>query len=354
MWVRPRAIPARSAAISSSLRRASAICQVPCATIGTSSCSGPNRRRPMRYIGSMAIESVNPATGERLRAFEPHGPAAVEERLASAGAAFLSWSRLPIAERAQVLRRAGEILESEKRAFGSIMTAEMGKLIGAGVQEAEKCASACRYYADHAETFLRPDVEANGLDAVFYQPLGVVLAVMPWNFPFWQVIRFAAPALAAGNVGLLKHASNVPQCALALEDLFARAGAPAGVFQTLLVGSERVGALIADERVAAVTVTGSEGAGREIASTAGRHIKKSVLELGGSDAFIVLASADLPRAVATAVKARIVNNGQSCIAAKRFIVADAVYETFVRDFTTAMAALRVGDPTAPDTALGPL
>jgi succinate-semialdehyde dehydrogenase/glutarate-semialdehyde dehydrogenase len=302
----------------------------------------------------MAIESVNPATGERLRAFQPHTPAEVESKLAAAATAFKSWSRRPIAERAEVLRRAGDILETEQRAFGAVMTAEMGKLIGAAAQEAEKCAAACRYYADHAERFLRPEVEANGLDAVLFQPLGAVLAVMPWNFPFWQVIRFAAPALAAGNVGLLKHASNVPQCALALEDLFARAGAPAGVFQTLLIGSERVAAIIGDDRVAAVTVTGSEGAGREIASTAGKHLKKSVLELGGSDAFIVLASADLPRAVATAVKARVVNNGQSCIAAKRFIVADAVYDRFVRDFSSAMAALRIGDPAAPDTQLGPL
>jgi len=302
----------------------------------------------------MAIESVNPATGERLRVFQAHTPAEVEKRLAAAAAAFKSWSRRPIAERAEVLRRAGEILEKEQRTFGAVMTAEMGKLHGAAAQEAQKCAAGCRYYADHAERFLRPEVEANGLDAVFFQPLGAVLAVMPWNFPFWQVIRFAAPALAAGNVGLLKHSSNVPQCALVLEDLFARAGAPAGVFQTLLIGSERVAAIIADDRVAAVTVTGSEAAGRDIAQAAGKHIKKSVLELGGSDAFIVLATADLPRAVATAVKARIVNNGQSCIAAKRFIVADAVYDRFVRDFSSAMAALRIGDPAAPDTELGPL
>ncbi len=308
----------------------------------------------MRYIGSMAIESVNPATGERLRVFEPDAPAAVEAKLAAAATAFKSWSRRPITERATVLRRAGDILQAEARAFGAVMTAEMGKLIGAAAAEAEKCAGACRYYADHAEKFLQPEVEANGHDAVFFQPLGAVLAVMPWNFPFWQVIRFAAPALAAGNVGLLKHASNVPQCALALQDLFVRAGAPAGVFQTLMIGSERVAAVIGDDRVAAVTVTGSEGAGRDIASAAGKHIKNSVLELGGSDAFIVLASADLPRAVATAVKARVVNNGQSCIAAKRFIVADAVYDRFVRDFSAAMAALRIGDPAQPDTELGPL
>jgi len=308
----------------------------------------------MRYIGSMAIESVNPATGERLRVFEPDAPAAVEAKLAAAATAFKTWSRRPVAERANVLRRAGDILQAEARAFGAVMTAEMGKLIGAAAAEAEKCAGACRYYADHAERFLQPEVEANGHDAVFFQPLGAVLAVMPWNFPFWQVIRFAAPALAAGNVGLLKHASNVPQCALALQDLFVRAGAPAGAFQTLMIGSDRVAAVIGDDRVAAVTVTGSEGAGRDIAATAGQHVKKSVLELGGSDAFIVLASADLPRAVATAVKARVVNNGQSCIAAKRFIVADAIYDRFVRDFSAAMAALRIGDPAQPDTELGPL
>jgi succinate-semialdehyde dehydrogenase/glutarate-semialdehyde dehydrogenase len=302
----------------------------------------------------MAIESVNPATGERLRAFEPDAPAAVEDKLAAAAAAFRDWRRRPVTERAGVLRRAGDILEAEKQAFAALMTAEMGKLTRAAVQEAEKCAGGCRFYADHAEAFLRPEADANGRDAVLFQPLGAVLAVMPWNFPFWQVIRFAAPALAAGNVGLLKHASNVPQCALALADLFARAGAPAGVFQTLLIGSDRVPAIIADERIAAVTVTGSEGAGRDIAATAGRHVKKTVLELGGSDPFIVLPSADLPRAVATAVKARIVNSGQSCIAAKRFIVADAVYERFARDFAAAMAALRVGDPAAPDTELGPL
>jgi succinate-semialdehyde dehydrogenase/glutarate-semialdehyde dehydrogenase len=305
----------------------------------------------------MAIESVNPATGERSRAFDAQTPAAVEAKLAGAAAAFKTWSRRPVAERAAVLRRAGQILEAEKRTFAALMTAEMGKLIGAAEQEAEKCASACRYYADHAEEFLRPEVvndAPGGRDAVLFQPIGAVLAVMPWNFPFWQVIRFAAPALAAGNVGLLKHASNVPQCALALEDLFTRAGAPAGVFQTLLVGSDRVAAVIGDDRVAAVTVTGSEGAGRDIAMTAGKHLKKSVLELGGSDAFIVLPSADLLRAVATAVKARIVNNGQSCIAAKRFIVADAVYDDFVRDFAAAMAALRIGDPARPDTELGPL
>src|SRR5580693_2915213 len=279
----------------------------------------------------MAIETVNPATGERLGSFEPESPAALEQKLARAAAAFAAWSHRPVAERTAVVRRAAEILEAERGAFGRLMTLEMGKPIVAAEQEADKCATACRYYADHGEDFLRAELVAEsgaGRDAIAFEPLGPVLAVMPWNFPFWQVIRFAAPALVAGNVGLLKHASNVPRCALALEDLFQRAGAPAGVFQTLLIGSDRALALIADERVAAVTVTGSEAAGRSIAAAAGAYLKKSVLELGGSDPFLVLASADLEPAVATAVKARTVNSGQSCIAAKRFIVADAIYDRF--------------------------
>jgi succinate-semialdehyde dehydrogenase/glutarate-semialdehyde dehydrogenase len=303
----------------------------------------------------MAIESVNPATGERLRTFEPEGAAATEAKLGRAATAFRSWSRRPLAERATVVARAGEILQAERQAFGGLMTLEMGKLAGAAADEAAKCAAACRYYAEHAREFLRPEeVESAPGDAIHFDPLGPVLAVMPWNFPFWQVIRFAAPALVAGNVGLLKHASNVPQCALALEDLFRRAGAPEGVFQTLLVGSDRVQALIADARVAAVTVTGSEAAGRSIGAAAGQHLKKSVLELGGSDPFLVLASADVERAVATAVKARNVNSGQSCIAAKRFIIAEEVYDRFAPAFAAAMGALKVGDPGDPSTEVGPL
>jgi succinate-semialdehyde dehydrogenase / glutarate-semialdehyde dehydrogenase len=305
----------------------------------------------------MAIETINPATGERLRTFQPDGPAVIEEKLARAAKAFGGWSRRTVSERSAVVRRAGEILESERAAFGQLMTLEMGKLIGAAEQEADKCASGCQYYADQGEDFLRPEIvteSAEGRGVIAFEPLGVVLAVMPWNFPFWQVIRFAAPALVAGNVGLLKHASNVPQCALAIEDLFRRAGAPAGVFQTLLVGSDRVNGLIADDRVAAVTVTGSEAAGRSIGAAAGAALKKSVLELGGSDPFLVLASADLDRAIAAAVKARIVNNGQSCIAAKRFIVADAIYDRFAERFVAAMSALRVGDPLDRETEVGPL
>jgi succinate-semialdehyde dehydrogenase/glutarate-semialdehyde dehydrogenase len=305
----------------------------------------------------MAIESVNPATGQRGMVFQALGDAELEEKLARAAAAFAGWRRRPVAERARVLVRAAEILDHEASELGDLMTREMGKLVGAARQEAQKCAQGCRYYAENVEAFLRPEVvpvSAASRDEVHFQPLGALLAVMPWNFPFWQVVRFAAPALAAGNVGLLKHASNVPGCALALEDIFRRAGAPPGVFQALLVGADRVPGLIADARVAAVTVTGSEETGRRVAAVAGQHLKKTVLELGGSDPFIVLSSADLDRAVATAVKARIVNNGQSCIAAKRFIVVDAVYDRFAGAFVTAMKALRVGDPMRPDVELGPL
>jgi succinate-semialdehyde dehydrogenase / glutarate-semialdehyde dehydrogenase len=305
----------------------------------------------------MGMKSVNPATGEQLRTFEPESAPAVEGKLARAATAFRTWSRRPLSERAAIVARAGHILDGERQAFGRLMTLEMGKLVGAAADEAAKCATACRYYAERGAEFMRPEIvtaSAEERDEICFEPLGVVLAVMPWNFPFWQVIRFAAPALVAGNVGLLKHASNVPQCALALEELFRRAGAPEGVFQALLIGSEPVAALIADDRIAAVTVTGSEAAGRAIGAAAGAHLKKSVLELGGSDPFLVLPSADLDRAVATAVKARMVNTGQSCIAAKRFLVADAVYDRFATAFTAAVAALVVGDPLDPRTQIGPL
>jgi succinate-semialdehyde dehydrogenase/glutarate-semialdehyde dehydrogenase len=306
----------------------------------------------------MPIATVNPTTGQEVRVFDEDGPDVIERKVAAASAAWERWRRAPVGTRAAVVARAGELLEDGKQAFGQLMTLEMGKLIGAGQDEATKCATACRYYAAHAEEFLKPEVIATssgGRDEIRLQPLGPVLAVMPWNFPFWQVIRFAAPALVAGNVGLLKHASNVPQCALALEDLFHQAGAPDGVFQTLLVGSGPIEKLLADDRIAAVTVTGSEGAGRAIAAAAGKNLKKSVLELGGSDPFLVLASADLDRAIATAVKARMVaNTGQSCIAAKRFIVADPVYDRFAEGFTRAMRGLVVGDPADPRTQVGPL
>jgi succinate-semialdehyde dehydrogenase/glutarate-semialdehyde dehydrogenase len=305
----------------------------------------------------MAIESINPATGRRGPTFEALTEGELEVKLEKAAAAFSAWSRLPLSSRAGVVAHAGEILKREAVPLGRLAAEEMGKLAEAGRQEAEKCAAGCRYYAEHAETFLRPETitEADGATGeVRFDPLGAVLAVMPWNFPFWQVIRFAAPAMVAGNVVLLKHASSVPRCALAIEDVFRRAGAPEGVFQTLLVGADEVPELIADPRVAAVTVTGGEEAGRRIAAAAGENLKKTVLELGGSDPFVVLADADLPRAIATAVKARVVNNGQSCIAAKRFIVVEGAYEEFTAGFVAAMAGLRVGDPMDPATQVGPL
>lgn len=304
----------------------------------------------------MAIASIDPATGETVATFEEHSAAEVENRVARAAAAFRSWRKSAFPERSAVLVRAAEILESEKRRFGEILTLEMGKPIGAAIAEVEKCALCCRFYAEHAPAFLAD--EATETDAtrsfVRYEPLGVVLAVMPWNFPFWQVFRFAAPAVMAGNAGLLKHASNVPQAALAIEEIFARAGAPDGVFQTLLVGSGAVQALIDDSRIAAVTLTGSEGAGVAVGRAAGAQIKKAVLELGGSDPFLVMPSADLSAAIGTAVKARTINNGQSCIAAKRFIVHRDVAAAFEAGFVEQMAALAVGDPMDPNTAIGPL
>ncbi len=304
----------------------------------------------------MAIASVNPATGERLREFAPHSEAEVATRLARAAEAFVIWRATPIRERAAVVRRAAGVLDADASRFADLMTLEMGKLLGAAREEVAKCALTCRWYADNAERLLAPEpVPVEGERSfVAYQPLGPILAVMPWNFLFWQVLRFAAPALAAGNVALLKHASNVPQCALAIEDVFTRAGAPAGVFQTLLVGSEAVSRILSDSRVVAATLTGSEGAGSSVASTAGKHIKKTVLELGGSDPFIVMPSADVPLAAETAVNARIINSGQSCIAAKRFIVHRAIADEFERLFVGAMSSLKVGDPTSPDTRVGPL
>src|ERR1044071_9864442 len=268
------------------------------------------------------VASVSPVTGELLREFEQHSDDTVESKIALAAATFREYRKIPFAQRAKWMLRAAEILESEKEKFGRMMTQEMGKTLKSAVQEAEKSASGCRYYAENAERFLA-DEEAKTTAArsfVRYQPIGPVLAVMPWNFPFWQVFRFAAPALMAGNVGLLKHASNVPQCALAIEDIFRRAGFPEGAFQTLLIGSDAVPQILEDARVVAATLTGSEPAGRSVAGIAGKQIKKTVLELGGSDPFIVMPSANLGRAVDMAVKARTINNGQSCIAAKRFIV----------------------------------
>jgi len=304
----------------------------------------------------MSIATINPATGETLRTFQPITATELEAKLQLAIETYQRHRRTPIAERKRLMLRAAEILESEKEAFGRLMVTEMGKTLKAAVEEAAKCALGCRYYAEHAERFLSDEIVETGAARSFisYQPIGPVLAVMPWNFPFWQVFRFAAPALMAGNVGLLKHASNVPQCALAIEDIFRRAGFPEGCFQTLLIDTSEVRRVIEDPRVAAVTITGSTGAGAAVASAAGRVIKKSVLELGGSDPFVVMPSADLDAAVRTAVKARTINNGQSCIAAKRFIVAEPIADEFERRFVAGFEALRVGDPMDPATDVGPL
>jgi succinate-semialdehyde dehydrogenase / glutarate-semialdehyde dehydrogenase len=304
----------------------------------------------------MPIASTNPATGESLKTIESLTEAQIDEKLQRAIETFGTYRRTSLVEREAWMLRAAEILESEKEVFARLMTIEMGKPIKGAVGEAEKCAWVCRYYADTAKRHLADQlVETNAARSfVRFQPLGPVLAIMPWNFPFWQVFRFAAPALMAGNVGLLKHASNVPQCALAIEDIFRRAGFPDGAFQTLLVGSDAVQRILEDRRVVAATLTGSEPAGRSVASIAGKQIKKTVLELGGSDPFIVMPSAGLAEAVTTAVKARTINNGQSCIAAKRFIVAAEIYDEFERRFVEEMKALRVGDPLDEANDIGPL
>ena len=304
----------------------------------------------------MAIATINPATGETIKEFERESASSIESKLALAQQRFEQYRRTSMAQRAEWLQAAAEILERDKVSFGKIMTTEMGKTIKSAIAEVEKCALVCRYYAEHAADFLA-DVPAS-TDAsksfVRYQPLGIILAVMPWNFPFWQVFRFAAPALMAGNVGLLKHASNVPQCALAIEDIFSKAGLREGTFQTLLIGADQVEAVISDNRVKAATLTGSELAGAALAAASGKQIKKTVLELGGSDPYIVLESADLEAAVSTAVTARMLNNGQSCIAAKRFIVADAVADEFERRFVEKFQALKIGDPMDENMDVGPL
>jgi succinate-semialdehyde dehydrogenase / glutarate-semialdehyde dehydrogenase len=302
------------------------------------------------------IATTNPATGEVLRKFESLSDAEIDSRVARADAAWQTYRRTPFADRARWLTAAAEILESEKDRLGRIMTLEMGKPIGAARAEAAKCATACRYYVENGERLLADEtVEAGaGRSFIRYQPIGPVLAVMPWNFPFWQVFRFAAPALMAGNVGLLKHASNVPQCALAIEEIIRRAGFPADVFQTLLIDSRQVERVIDDARVKAATLTGSEPAGAQVAARAGKQIKKTVLELGGSDPFVVMPSAALDQAVRTAVEARTINNGQSCIAAKRLIVDMRIAAEFERRFVAAMEALRVGDPMDENTQVGPL
>ncbi|MFJ3898909.1 NADP-dependent succinic semialdehyde dehydrogenase [Streptomyces sp. NPDC090083] len=310
----------------------------------------------------MPIATVNPANGETLKTYEAMGAEEIERRLQLAEATFRTYRTSAFAERARLMHRAADLLDEDQRDIGRIMTTEMGKPVKQARAEAAKCAKSMRWYADHAEELLADeqpaaaDVEDSGgaRALVRYRPLGPVLAVMPWNFPLWQVIRFAAPALMAGNVGLLKHASNVPQTALYLEDLFHRAGFPEGAFQTLLVGSGAVEEILRDERVRAATLTGSEPAGRAVASVAGDMVKKTVLELGGSDPYIVMPSADIERAARTAVTARVQNNGQSCIAAKRFIVHADVFDDFAERFVAGMKALTVGDPLEEGTEVGPV
>lgn len=304
----------------------------------------------------MSIASINPASGELFAEFVPLSSDELNLKVDRAVDSFRRFRKLPFAARAGLMAEVAHILDNGKRNFAEIITAEMGKTLTSAVAEVEKCAWACRYYAENAEKQLADDMVETSASRSFvrYQPLGPVLAIMPWNFPFWQVFRFAAPALMAGNVGLLKHASNVPQCALAIERIFLQAGFPEGVFQTLVIDAKQVEQLLDDDRVVAATLTGSEPAGQSVAARAGRNIRKTVLELGGSDPFIVMPTANLEDAVSTAVKARTINNGQSCIAAKRFIVADEIYDAFEASFVQRMRSLRVGDPMDPATEVGPL
>jgi succinate-semialdehyde dehydrogenase / glutarate-semialdehyde dehydrogenase len=304
----------------------------------------------------VAISTVNPATGEEVTTFEALTEEVIDQKIQRAADTFREYRKSSFAERSRMMLRAAEILDEEAEEFGRLMTSEMGKTLAAATAEAQKCARGCRYYAENAERFMADEeIELRGAKTyVRYEPLGPILAIMPWNFPFWQVFRHAAPALMAGNVILLKHASNVPQCALAIEDIIHRAGFPEGVLQTLLIGSGQVQSVIDDPRVRAVTLTGSEGAGRSVGAEAGENIKPSVLELGGSDPFIVMPSADLEKAVSTAVTSRTLNNGQSCVNAKRIIVHEEIAGEFERRFVESMAALRVGDPMSEDTDMGPL
>ena len=304
----------------------------------------------------MAIASINPATGEKLKDFTPHNDVEIEKALRQAASGFEKHRREPFPRRAQLMTAVAGLLEQEKKELARTITLEMGKLFADSVAEVEKCARGCRYYAENAERLLEDESAQTTArrSYVHYEPMGPVLAIMPWNFPFWQVFRFAAPALMGGNVGILKHAANVPQCALAIEQLFCRAGFDEGLFQTLLAEAEQTEKLIVDPRIKAVTLTGSEKAGSAVSSVAAREIKKSVLELGGSDPFIVMPSADFGLAVSTAVKARTQNTGQSCIAAKRFFIADKLYDKFLEQFVEQMRSLKVGDPFDETTQIGPL
>ena len=308
----------------------------------------------------MAIATVNPTTGKTEMIIEPHSAEEVDERIGQAHAAFEELRGTTFEQRARWMRAAADFLEDQAEGIGELITVEMGKPIAQSVAEVRKAVKAMRFYAENSADFLADapleEPARVGASAAYskYEPLGVVLAVMPWNYPIWQVVRFAAPALMAGNAGLLKHASNVPQAAMLLDDLFERGGFPKGSFRTLLIGGAEVARVIADERVAAVTLTGSEAAGRSVAAAAGDHLKKAVLELGGSDPFIVLPSADIAAAADTAVTARINNNGQACIAGKRFIVHDDVYDEFAAEFVRRMSELVVGDPLRPETQVGPV
>ncbi|ELS02801.1 NAD-dependent aldehyde dehydrogenase [Xenococcus sp. PCC 7305] len=304
----------------------------------------------------MAIATINPATGKTLATFPALTTEEIELKLALADTTYGKYRQTSFAQRSQWLNNAAAILERDTDKFARIMTLEMGKPLKSAIAEVKKCALVCRFYAEKAPEFLaNKEITTEATSSyVAYHPLGIVLAVMPWNFPFWQVFRFAAPALMAGNVGLLKHASNVPQSALAIADIIHEAGFPEGAFQTLLIGAGQVGAIMKDDRVKAATLTGSEPAGASLAAIAGSQIKKTVLELGGSDPFIVLESADIDRAVATGVQARMLNNGQSCIAAKRFIVAESISDRFTEKLIAKFKELRVGDPMEPDTDIGPL
>ncbi len=305
----------------------------------------------------MPIATINPATGETIKTFVPLTETEIDAKLTLAAEAFQVYRETTFAERSRRMKRAGEILDAEKQAIAETMTQEVGKTLKASVAEVEKCAVCCRYYAENAEEFLADqpyDIGSEASAFVRYRPLGVVLAIMPWNFPLWQVVRFAAPALMAGNTGLLKHAENVPQCALILEDVFRRAGFAEGVFQALLIETPQIQSVLEDPRVAAATLTGSERAGIAVGAQAGGKLKKTVLELGGSDPFVVMPSADLAASVQTAVQARTLNNGQSCIAAKRFILHDAIADEWTARFVAGMEALTVGDPRDPRTDIGPL
>lgn len=304
----------------------------------------------------MAIATINPTTGETLKTFTSLTDGELNDRLELAQKAFTKYRYTTGEQRAQWLLKVGDILEENKSEYGKVITLEMGKTLKSAIAEVEKCAVVCRFYAENASKFLadRPIPTDSPHSFVRYDPLGIILAVMPWNFPFWQVFRFAAPALMAGNVGLLKHASNVPQCALLIAEIFRQGGFPEGVFQSLLIGSEKVAQIMADLRVKAATLTGSEPAGESLASIAGKHLKKTVLELGGSDPFIVMSSADLTQAISAGVTARLLNNGQSCIAAKRFILQEEIADQFIQGFVEKFQDLKVGDPMLPEMDIGPL